>query len=99
MSTRTFFQKITPFGCLVGSELNYIFQLKAQSCIFTKSLFSLEEEMVTLFTTEKRKASSRNSLRLVVRLRGRSLMQMRKNNEPRTEPCGTPALTNLQTED
>ena len=55
--------------------------------------------MVTLFTTEKRKASSRNSLRLVVRLRGRSLMQMRKNNGPRTEPCGTPALTDLQTED
>ena len=69
-----FFEKITSFTCLVGSGLNDIFQLKAQSCIFTKSLFSLEAETLALFTTEKSKVSSANSLTLVVRPRGKSLM-------------------------
>ena len=39
-----FFEKITSFACVVESGLNDIFQLKAQSRIFTKSLFSLEVE-------------------------------------------------------
>ena len=39
-----FFEKITSFACVVESGLNDIFQLKAQSHIFTKSLFSLEVE-------------------------------------------------------
>ena len=40
MSTRNYlFWKITSFACLLGSGLNSIFQLKAQSRIFTKSLF------------------------------------------------------------
>ena len=66
----TFFEKITSFTCLVGSGLNDIFQLKAQSHIFTKSLFSLEPETLALFTPEKREVSSGNSLTLVVRTRG-----------------------------
>ena len=75
MSTKTFFlKKTTSFGCLVGSGLNGIFQLKAQSRIFTKLLFSLEAETLALFTTEKREVSSGNSLTLIVRPRGRSLM-------------------------
>ena len=74
MSTKIFFEKITPFTCLVGSGLNYIFQLKAQSCIFTKSLFSLEAETLALFTTQKREVSSTNSLTIIVRPRERSLM-------------------------
>ena len=75
MSIRNFFfEKITFFACLVGSELNDIFQLKAQSRIFTKSLFSLEAEILALFTTEKTNVSSANSLILVVRPRGRSSM-------------------------
>ena len=67
-------EKITSFACLAGSGLNDIFQLKAQARIFTKSLFSLEKETLALFTTEKREVSSANSLALVVRARGRSLM-------------------------
>ena len=76
MSTRKylFFEKITSFACLVRSGLNDILQLKAQSRIFTKSLFSLETEILALFTTEKGEVSSANSLTLVVRLGGRSLM-------------------------
>ena len=75
MSKRSyFFEKITSFACLVVSGLNDIFQLKAQSRIFTKPLFSLEAETMALFTTEKSEVSSENSLTLVVRPRGRSLM-------------------------
>ena len=94
-----FFQEITFFAHLVGSGLNKLFQLKTQSCIFAKSLFNLEAETLALFTTEKREVSSANSLALVVRPRGRSLMSVRKNNGSRIEPCGTPAVTNFQTED
>ena len=39
-----FFEKIASFACLVGPRLNNIFQLKAQSHIFYKSLLSLEAE-------------------------------------------------------
>ena len=73
--------------------------MKAQSRIFTKSLFSLEAETVALHTTENRETSSANSLTLVVKPKGKSLMSMRKNNVPRTEPCGTPVVTDFQTED
>ena len=69
-----FFEKITSFACLVGSGLNEVFQLKAQSRIFIKSLFSLEAETLAIFTTEKREISSANNLKLVVTPRGRSLM-------------------------
>ena len=57
-----FFEKITSFACVVESGLNDIFQLKAQSRIFTKSLFSLKAETLALFTTKKREVSSANSL-------------------------------------
>ena len=73
MSTSNYFlfkKKITCLVCLVGSDLNEIFQLKAQSCIFTKSLFSLEAEAQALFAT----VSSANNFTSVVRPGGRSLM-------------------------
>ena len=70
----TFFEKTTSFACLVGSGLNNIFQLKAQSHIFTKSLFRLEVERLALFTTEKREGSPANNLTSIVGPRGRSLM-------------------------
>ena len=47
--------------------LNGIFQLKAQSRIFTQPFFSLEAETLALSTTEKREVSSANSLTLIVR--------------------------------
>ena len=52
MSTRIFFLKNNLF--------NGIFQLKAQSCIFTKSLFSLEAETLALLNI------SSNTLKKVV---------------------------------
>ena len=66
-----FLEKITSFACLVGSGLNENFHLKAQS---PKLLFSLEAETLRLFTNEKSEVSPANSLTLVVRPRGRSLM-------------------------
>ena len=48
--------------------------MKAQSRIFTKSLFSLEAETLASFTTGNREVSSANSLTLVVRPRQRPLM-------------------------
>ena len=81
MSTRIIFlEKITSFAGLLGSGLNEVLQLKAQSCIFTKSLFSLDAETLALFTTEEKEISSANSLTIVARPRGRSLIKMRKNN-------------------
>ena len=89
MNTRIFVVgKITSFACLVRPGLNHSLQLKAQSRVCTKSLFSLEAETLFLFTTEKREVSSTN---------GRSLEEIRKNNGPRTEPCSTPNVTNFQT--
>ena len=52
-----------------SNRLNNIFQLKAQSRLFTKSFFSLEAETLALFTSEKREVSSANSLTLAVRPR------------------------------
>ena len=79
MSTDNFFfGKVNSSACLVGSGLNDIFQLKVQSRIFIKSLFSVEAETLALFTTEKREnsltISSAYSLTIVVRPRGGSLM-------------------------
>ena len=63
MSTRNyFFEKKTSFTCPVGSRLNNIFQLKTQSRIFTKSLFRIKAETLTLFTIEKREVLSENYL-------------------------------------
>ena len=54
MSTNNFFfKKIISFICLVGSGLNDIIQLKAQSRIFTKSLFSLEAETLAYLQLRK----------------------------------------------
>ena len=50
-----FFRIITSIAYLVGSGLNDIFQLKAQSHIFTKSLFSLEAETLALLQLRKEK--------------------------------------------
>ena len=68
MSTRNyFFEKTISFTCPVGSRLNNIFQLKAQSRIFTKSLFRIKAETLTLFATEKREVLSANYLISVAR--------------------------------
>ena len=69
-----FFERITSFACLVGPGLNDIFQLKAQSRIFSKSSFILQVEILALFTTEKRELSSANNLTLVVSATGRLLI-------------------------
>ena len=59
-----FYLKNNFFRLFTRTGLNDIFQLKAQSRIFTKSLFSLKAETLALFTTKKREVSSANSLTL-----------------------------------
>ena len=44
-------------------------------------------------TTPYKRVSSANSLPVEVRLFGRSLMYVRNNNGPSTDPCGTPEVT------
>ena len=51
-----------------------------------------------LFTTERRDVSSAKSLQFEERLLDKSFMKMRNNKGPKTEPCGTPALTLSQDE-
>ena len=53
------FGKTTSFACLLGSALKNIFQLKAQSRIFTKSLFRLEVENI-IYNQEKEVSSELN---------------------------------------
>ena len=59
-----FYLKNNFFRLFTRTGLNDIFQLKAQSRIFTKSLFSLKAETLALFTTKKIEVSSANSLTL-----------------------------------
>ena len=49
-------------------------------------------------TTEKRDVSPANNLAFDLRPSGKSLMYIRKSKGPRTEPCGTPALTSSHDE-
>ena len=51
------------------------------------------------YTTENREVSSANSLALDDNPSGKSLMQIKKSNEPKVDPRGTPALTLVYEED
>ena len=58
-----------------------------------RSLFSFCEVLIWSQTTENIEASSIKSFTLDSRLSDKSLIYTKnKNNGPRTEPCGTPAL-------
>ena len=47
---------------------------------------------------ENKEVSSANNLISDFKLSGKSLMQMRKSNGPKIEPCETPAKTGAQSE-
>ena len=57
-----FLEKIISCACLVRSALNGIFHWYAQSCIFNRSLLSVEAEVFTLFTMLNKELSSAKSL-------------------------------------
>ena len=44
-------------------------------------------------TTENSNVSSANSLMSQCKPRGKSLIKIRNNSGPKTDPCGTPALS------
>ena len=47
---------------------------------------------------ENKEVSSANNLISQFKLSSKSLMQMRKSNGPKIEPCGTPARIGAQSE-
>ena len=57
-----FLEKIISCACLVRSGLNDIFHWYAQSCIFNRSLLSVEAEVFTQFTMLNKEVSSAESL-------------------------------------
>ena len=57
-----FLEKIISCACLVRSGLNDIFHWYSQSCIFNRSLLSVEAEVFTQFTMLNKEVSSAKSL-------------------------------------
>ena len=86
-------EKVTSTACLFGSGLNYILHLDAHAFMRSKSWFISEAAAFALWTTVKRDVSSAKSLALHLRSSVKSLTYTRKNNGPRIEPWGTPAVT------
>ena len=60
--------------CYLLSGLNDIFHWHAQSCIFNRSLLSVEAEVFTQFTMLNKEVSSAKSLTLEVSPSGRLLI-------------------------
>ena len=82
---------INSCACLSGSGLKVIFHRFAPAFILLKSLFKLVVDRFVLSITEKKsEILSKKSLAFVVRLSEISLIQIKSNNGPRIEPCGTP---------
>ena len=55
-----------------------------------KSLFKLVADKFTFSITEKSETSSAKNLTFAVRTSERSFKKIKKENGPRTDPCGTP---------
>ena len=95
-----FFQeKIISCACLVWFGSNDIFHWYAPSCIFNRSLLTVEAEMFTHLTVLNKEVSSAKNLTSEFSPCGRSFIEMRKSIGPNTDPCGTPALIDSQPED
>ena len=69
-----FREKITSFGCLLGSGLIYIFHWQAHWLIFHQSEFNSITVLFTSKTFEKRKVSSAKILHVEVIPSGRSVI-------------------------
>lgn len=92
---------------IIGRFYVRVFPLKMISCdcflvffnwnthlnILIKSLLKSNNDACMFLTTEKSGVSSANDFGLDARLSAKSLIQIKKNNKPRTEPWGTPVLT------
>ena len=89
---------ITSWACLLTSGWILIFHWKVLLLIFLRSSFSSLADTFTSWVTENKDVSSANSLTLDDKLSGRPLIQIRNNNGPKVDPCGTPAFTLPQAE-
>ena len=86
-------EKITSWACFLGSGWKLIFHWKAQLFILFKSSFKLFADKSLSNITEKRVASSTNSLGCETRFSDKSFIYIQKSSGPRIEPRGTPAST------
>ena len=93
-----FMEKIISCACLVRSGLNDIFHWYAQSCIFNRSLLSVEAEVFTQSAMLNKEVSSAKGLTSEFDPSSRSFIEMMKNSGPNTDPCGTAALNYSQLE-
>ena len=89
----SFLEKITSCACLLGSGLKLIFHWNAHLFIFFRSSFKFFADKVISWTTEKKEASSANSLGFETKLSERSLINIKEKRGTRIDPWGTPALT------
>ena len=92
---------------IIGWFYVCVFPLKMISCdcflvffnwnthlnVLIKSLLKSNNDAFMFLTTEKSGVSSANDFGLDARLSAKSLIQIKKNNKPRTEPWETPVLT------
>ena len=85
------FEKHTSIACLFGSGLKDIFHWKAHLLTFARSELSWVFELLLSFTFENKDVSSAKILHTEVNPAGKSLTQIKNRNDPRAEPCGTPA--------
>ena len=84
-------EKQTSVTCLVGSGLSSIFHWYPHCLISFKSLLGSIWDFSLLIAIKKSDVSSANVLQSEVNQSGKSLIYIRNNNGPKTDPCGTPA--------
>ena len=89
-------EKITCSAFLVRSGLNDIFHWYAQSCIFNRSVTSVEVEVFTQFKMQNKESSSGKSLISEFSPTCRLFIKMRKNRGLNADPCSTPSLIDCQ---
>ena len=86
-------EKITSWACFLVSGWKLIFHWKAQLFILFKWSFKLFADKSLSNITEKRDASSANSLGFETRFSDKSFIYINKSSGPRMEPWGSPAST------
>ena len=92
-----FLENNTSCAGLLGSGLNEIFQLYAHLEIISRS-FDGSLVLSSLFLTTEKREISANNWTLDFNPSGKSLIYIRKNKSPKTDPWRTPASIGYQFE-
>ena len=99
MALYTLLENIASCACLAWLGLNDIFDWYAESCVFNRSLVSVETEAFMQFTVIIKKVSPEKSLNSDFSPCGISFIEMRQNRNANSDPCSTSALIDRQLED